>query len=398
MITTAARRVKPAVRAHLHDAHLRHQLLLRQPGKNRPYLRTGRKLKTVCIVQPYVPNYRVAFFEQLSESLCTLGIRVRVVAGSPDATQAKRGDAVKPEWLTTADHRVVTVRGRSLVLDTTRRHWQDCESIILPLMGSSVGTYEALLRSGSRSVGLWGHVAPYVSAGNRLDLALERWQMKHANRIFAYTTGGRSYATNCGVPEEKITVVNNSLDTSELERLREHVHPRQRDPYLVYIGGLDQSKRIDLIADSLQILHDRGISVRVKVAGRGPQADLLHAAVSRGQVEMVGYVAGEQKARLILESGGILVPGRVGLVAVEALAAARPILTTRHSRHAPEIEYLTEGLSMYSSLNAAQPYADLLARFVQDRPRTAPSPEHPRLEAMVKNFADGVIKLLNEAR
>lgn len=355
-------------------------------------------MKTVCIVQPYVPTYRVAFFEQLSESLRALGISIRVVAGRPDAAQAKRGDAVMPEWLTTVDHRAVSIRGRSLVMDTTRRHWQDCESVILPLMGSSVGTYEALLRSGSRSVGLWGHVAPYVSAGNRLDLALERWQMKHANRIFAYTRGGLSYATNCGVPEGKVTVVNNSLDTSELERLRGHVHPRQRDPYLVYIGGLDQSKRIDLIADSLQILHQRGITVRVKVAGRGPHANLLDAAVSRGQVEMVGYVAGEQKARLILESGGILVPGRVGLVAVEALAAARPILTTQHSRHAPEIEYLTEGLSMYSSLDAAQPYADLLARFVQNRPRTPPIPEHPKLEAMVENFADGVVKLLNEAR
>ena len=51
-------------------------------------------MSEVWIVQPYVPNYRVPFFEGLSTALRESGIILKVVAGQPDAVQAKRGDSI----------------------------------------------------------------------------------------------------------------------------------------------------------------------------------------------------------------------------------------------------------------------------------------------------------------
>jgi hypothetical protein len=46
-------------------------------------------------------------------------------------------------------------------------------------------------------------------------------------------------------------------------------------------------------------------------------------------------------------SSAIWMPGRVGLVAVDALALGLPVLTTHFPFHAPELEYLVEGRSVH---------------------------------------------------
>ena len=89
-------------------------------------------------------------------------------------------------------------------------------------------------------------------------------------------------------------------------------------------------------------------------------------------------------------------PGRIGLIAAEALALGIPVITTDWPYHVPETEYLSEGVSTFTAPNDPESYA----RFVSTRlPRTITSTgncdwAYPSLAGMVDNLSRGVRSLL----
>lgn len=362
-------------------------------------------MKSVSIVQPYVPAYRVAFFERLIKVMQSHRVEIRVIAGHPRGSQLLRGDAQRPDWLVTMKTHELSLMTRTLVVGSSSRYWDGSDAVILPHMGSSIEASRVLLSRKRPRVGLWGHIAPYVSPGNAVDLAIERWQLRRCDRVFAYTEGGRDFAINAGVDERRVTTVVNSIDTSELLSDMRALTPDSIDRFLdnegipagralvAFLGGLDASKRVDLLAEALAHLDRVGSNVHVLVGGIGSDIPLLQAAVERGQATLLGRVTGHRKAAMLAAAKAIVNPGRVGLVAVEALAAGLPVLTTDYPFHAPEIEYLEEGVSRFTSANSSADFA----RLMEDHGRFAGLPGnqwYPSLEAMCDNFASGVIGLL----
>ena len=70
-------------------------------------------MSRVVIVQPYVPQYRLPFFERLTDTLAESGVELVVAAGSPEGAQAARGDGVDMPGLS-ATTRAACWRGWSL--------------------------------------------------------------------------------------------------------------------------------------------------------------------------------------------------------------------------------------------------------------------------------------------
>lgn len=362
----------------------------------------------VWIVQPYVPSYRVPFFEKLAATLSESGVILRVVAGKPDDAQSRRGDSITPPWLVQADGRVLRAFGRSVTLTRTRRYWRDADAVIVPHMGSSLDALSALGRKSGLRVGVWGHIASYTADAHPIDSAVERWQLRRADHVFAYTPGGAAYANKCRVPDEKTTVVMNSIDTDRLAsdsaklalrdiedfRIR-HAIPEGR--IFAYVGGLDASKRIDFLAATLEELSARGSDVHLVVGGAGEHMALLEPARARGQVTLLGYVGGADKAAILKSSIAIVNPGRVGLLAVDALVVGRPILTTDWPYHAPEIEYLEHSVSLFTSKNSVAAFASLVDEFEPTTAHSSVAGNAPTLNGMVQNFGRGVLAMLNSA-
>lgn len=360
----------------------------------------------VWIVQPYVPKYRVPFFEQLAAALAADDIKLNVVAGQPRGAQKARGDSVVPEWLTPARDRTLSVANHTLVLTSTHKFWHRADAVIVPHMGSSLDAYRALLRwSDTRKVGLWGHIASFVGDPHPLDAALERWQLHHADQVFAYTPRGAQFAINAGVAPERVTTVMNSVDTSQLvadfNGLNEtdlcEFRTRNRipqGPVLAYLGGLDGDKRIDFLVAALDELAQAGSNVHLVVGGTGRDADLLKEAKARGQVTLLGFVERQTKALLLRTANAVVSPGRIGLLAVEALAVGRPILTTQWAYHAPEAEYLVEGESRYSSANTPEAFATLITEHTSVPVLSATTEAAPTLAQMVSRFSRGVHRLI----
>ena len=365
-------------------------------------------MSEVWIVQPYVPNYRVPFFEALTASLAHAGVTLRVVAGRPDAVQAKRGDASTPPWLVQTDDKVVSAFGRTLTLSRTRQHWRNADAVIVPHMGSSMDALSALVWKSGMKVGVWGHIASYTAKAHPVDAAIERWQLRRADRVFAYTPGGRTYATSVGVDPGQITTVMNTIDSTQLTRELALLTPDMLTTFreekgipdravLAYLGGLDSSKRIDLLADALEVLSYRGADVHVVVGGTGADERLLRPAVDRGQVTLLGYVDAAQKAAMLAISTAVVNPGRVGLLAVDCLVARRVLVTTDFPWHAPELEYFESSSSLWIAGDDASSYADAMHAAVSggNNEDSVTWPAPPTLDEMVENFADGVVRMLS---
>jgi hypothetical protein len=95
--------------------------------------------------------------------------------------------------------------------------------------------------------------------------------------------------------------------------------------------------------------------------------------------------------------GAILMPGRIGLVAVDALALKLPVLTTDWKYHAPEAEYLAEGHSMHILPNDPYEFAKSAISFLatsRSHEKNDIQWQYPTIEAMVNNFAEGIVSML----
>lgn len=368
-------------------------------------------MKSLVIVQPYVPKYRIAFFEQLILALAVHGISCKVAASNPDALQRARGDAVDPSWVIPIQQKSISIAGKSIGLGGARPAWKDADAVILGLLGSSIDTYLALLDAKRRQlkVGLWGHVKPYVSAGNPIDLALERLQMTAADHVFAYTPGGAHYAQEVGVASSKITTVMNSVDTTSLGNARLQVSEEAAREFanrngviagqtLAFIGGLDQSKRIEFLAAALDVLWVEAPELKLLVGGRGEQEVLLQRAVARGQCVLLGYTDHFQQALIARTASALLMPGRIGLVAVDALVLGLPIITTDWPYHAPEAEYLIEGKSRVTSENNVPAFVAVIKDFLLRNPEHSGGQTlvetYPTIQNMVSNYVSGVLTML----
>lgn len=322
----------------------------------------------IVIVQPYVPAYRRALFDQLSEALRTDGHELVVASGRPRGGQAARRDDVRLQ--VARERRYVS---RSLVLGPLEirlapspRLWRDADVLIVELAAGSLPTYRALL--GRRPVAVWGHVGSYVSRDRALLRRLRAWQVRRAGQVLAYTAAGAATAIAYGAPADRVKAMRNTVDTRSLRD--ELLATRQLTvqqvmtelgapcgPLFAVIGGLDESKRVDLIADTLDRLWAEGSPIRFLVGGTGALEHLLHPARDRGQVVLLGYVDAAAKARMARVCTALFNPGRVGLIAVESFALGLPIVTTTQEGHAPEFQYLRPGVDSL----VCQPDPDVLA-------------------------------------
>jgi glycosyltransferase involved in cell wall biosynthesis len=228
--------------------------------------------------------------------------------------------------------------------------------------------------------------------------------------VFAYTPGGRDYALIAGVDQKKVTTVMNATDTSLLQVARDSVSEERRTSLirehnltigrtLGYIGGLDSTKRIRFLAQALDSLWLSDPDIKIVVGGKGSDAHFLEQARVRGQAVMLGYASVEDQALIASVSSALLMPGRIGLVAVDALVLGTPILTTAWPYHAPENEYLVETVTRFTSKNDVPSYASLIRSYLND-PSTSPPVnsmhdwDFPTIDAMVENFSSGVLTML----
>ena len=372
---------------------------------------------TVCIVQPVMKQYRLPFFTALSEVLAADGITLRVVYGTPWAAEQRRGDHVDlPPPL---GQRVASRMLGGLLWLPVLKPWLTADLVVVEHANKNLLNLPltALWRLGVKQLAYWGHgrdrqVDPRT-AGERFKRRSLHW----ADWWFAYTDESARYVRAQGFSAERVTVVQNAVDTRELlaqlaavgeadtVRKRQELGWPDDSRIGVYCGSLYASKRLDLLLEAAEQVHGRQPAFRLLLIGDGPlRAEVEDFARGRGWVHVAGARFGREKAQLLSLAEMWLNPGLVGLGILDAFCARLPLLTTDLPLHSPEIEYLEPGRNGLMVPPSGRAFADAIECLLADPDRlralragAQASSHRYSIEAMAHNFAAGVRQCLGRS-
>ena len=305
----------------------------------------------VLLTQPYMPAYRVPLFQAIHDKLAAIGDELVVAVGQPSGSQLQRGDAASSPWSKTYKSRTIAIAGRTVSLRSMGEPLNNFDVIVSELEALNTFAWRASLTK--IPLVLWGHGKSYVDAPSALGDRIEWALAKRATSIMTYSASGRDYLTEVGhVDPSRVTAIGNSTDTAtlraatrgalDLPSSRTDSDVQSGSPIqALYVGGLDPAKRIDFLLDAAKHAHALNQNFRLVIVGRGVlEEEVDRIAATHSFIRRVQSARGPELAALGAESHAIWMPGRVGLVAVDALAMGLSVHTTTYDFHAPEIEFL----------------------------------------------------------
>ena len=367
--------------------------------------------RRVLVVQRRLTHYRVPFFEILRADLRSAGLELCLAHGEPTAQEATKRDSGELAWA----ERLPTRYG----LDG-RVCWQpfghlarDAAVTVITAENKLLCNLGEQFLATGRRVMLWGHGANLQ--GDKESLR-ERFKARVALRAdwwLAYTDMSRDLVRALGFPAERITVLDNSVDTTEMRAQFEAVTPAAQaqlrtelglggGPVGLFLGSLYFEKRIDFLLEAAHAIRERVPGFELLVMGTGPQQDLVKAFAAQAPwVKVLGLRKGPDKALAASLADVMINPGLVGLNILDSFAGGLPMLTTDCGLHSPEIAYLKPGVNGVMTANTLQAYVDACVALLQDEPgrqamRAAclADAAHYTLEHMSRQFTQGVVGAL----
>ena len=215
----------------------------------------------------------------------------------------------------------------------------------------------AVARLAGKRVLYWTH--GWTRRDKFLRSIVKRAFFSLAHSLLLYGNIARKLGLECGVREDRMHVIYNSLNYGEQARIRETVtaadaaairrelFPGSENPMLICTARLTQACRFDLLLNAQRLLAAQGHPVNVLLVGDGPErAALQDAAKDLGPaVRFFGACYDEATlARLIMAADATVSPGKVGLTAIHSMAYGRPVITHNNlDRQGPEVEAVVPG-------------------------------------------------------
>ena len=368
---------------------------------------------TVIVAQPYIPEYRVAFFRRLSERLKQSGYDLEVFVSS---TTSPNGDAATS--IPTA--RAGGLASKRLLFRSglLRRALADDVALVVAEQASKNADFLPLLlmrRKGYR-VCVWGHGGAYLGQRNALAARSRLWMAQSADAVFVYTRGGSEYLTRRGVPEHRITVLNNTLDTDTLRRELNAVTSQDLEMFrsrlgltpgktALYIGRLDRNKGVEFLLNAVPYAVGVLPDFALVMGGVGNLRSKVESGQGQGlPIRYLGRLDGARKALALRAADAMAIPSWIGLVAVDSLVAGVPIVTRDNNSHAPESEYLnrtTQSLWLPSSASPklfGEALANLLSspELIHMQTACRAEADQHQLDEMVEAFHNGLMRCLHE--
>jgi glycosyltransferase involved in cell wall biosynthesis len=377
--------------------------------------------RRVTVIHPWLPQYRVEFFEAAIAHLADRDVELTVAHGAPPPDVRDRGDAVTAPWAVALRTRGLRVGGRAVLLHSAAGVVAGRDLVVTEQAIRNVETYGMTLNARRRDlrVALWGHGRTSTKRQTDVEGRLKDGLTRRGHWFFAYTEGGAAHAREHGFPPERITVVQNSVDTANLRAMRDRADTDpvdadrvralarslglSRGRTVLALGALDPSKRLDVLLDTGRRVARELPGFRLVLGGGGPLEPWVREQAAREPwLCPVGPVFGQAKADLGAAADLMLVTGRVGLIAVDSFALRLPIVTPDWPLHAPEFEYLRDGVNAAVTADSADALAARVVGLLHDRAALeslqagcVASAGIYTLEAMVSRFSDGVIAALD---
>lgn len=303
----------------------------------------------VLLIQRVVAPYRLPFFRRLH---CSDKLEVTFAYGDSSADKTIRSPKESP-----SDWRVINLQNL---------YWRETEQICWQRgLLSSVNPHRfdviiaefnpriltnVLACFSSKLYGIpfiWWGIGLSVISDSRIRKQVRKSLLNIASAGILYDNSVREEFISLGIPQEKLFVAYNSIDTDTIEELKHRLGNRQRFRIL-FIGRLIERKKLPLLllgfAHAKSHLPDNTV---LTIIGDGPERQRLQALAEElkinDSVELPGAIYDEAKiASYFAESRLSVAPGQAGLAAIHSLAYGVPFLVADNEPHDPSIGVLAQ--------------------------------------------------------
>ena len=311
--------------------------------------------RRVLIVQKTMPQYRRRFFELLRADLAADGIELVLVYGQPEPDEASKRDLVSLDWAVERHTYFVPLGRRRLYWQPCLSLVRDADLVIVEQASKLLVNYvlQALQLAGVKRLAFWGHGrTPKATPPSRIGEAAKAAMSRRADWWFAYNDLSAGYVRELGFPAQRITSVENAIDTRELVAAGETVTEGElaalrsslglaATNVCLFVGGMYREKRLPFLIAACELIRQTVPDFEMLFVGSGPDRHMVEEAVARNPwMHYVGPVFDDDKVPYFLSAKLQLMPGGVGLSILDSFALQVPLVTTSDAHHGPEVDYL----------------------------------------------------------
>nr|WP_315496537.1 glycosyltransferase family 4 protein [uncultured Rhodoferax sp.] len=367
--------------------------------------------KQIVVIQRRLTHYRIAFFESLRQQLAERGLELVLAYGEGTEEELRKNDGAEISWAQKLPVRYFL--GGRICFQPLKGICDGASMLIVTQENKLVCNLWHQFASTPYKVAFWGHGANLQGKPTSLREKFKRRVAKKVDWWFGYTEHTRPLIAQFGFPENRITVLNNAVDTSEMRKQFESFdkdslnrwrasHGLGGGPTGIFLGSFYDEKRIDFLLEAAKEIQSQIPDFELLMVGAGPQTAMVTAFCEKhAWARYAGMLKGKEKVLALASATVMLNPGLVGLGILDSFACEVPMVTTDCGLHSPEIVYLQSGINGLMTNNTLDDYVrECVALITSPTKLTAmkaackSSATTYTVENMARNFADGVERCL----
>jgi L-malate glycosyltransferase len=372
-------------------------------------------MKKILIIYKFLPQYRREFFNQLKIELAKHRIELELIYGKNTNSDALKRDEVDIEWAKFIPNRRLTIGKTELLWQPCLKYLKDKDMVIVENGNRLIINYYLLIskRFYKYKLAFWGHGR---NLGEDIGSFRNRFKFFFMNKCdwwFGYTKGTKSILLANKYPENKITVVQNAIDTLSLRKYYSDINNCEINDLKdqlgiknfktgIYCGAMYPGKNLDFILETCLRVKKEIPEFNMIFIGSGIESyKVLEASKSYDWIHYVGSKFGKECVKYFKISLIQLMPYYVGLGMLDSFAMETPMITTSNPFHGPEIEYLENRINCIVTNDNLDDYSQTVIdtlktkKYVDLIEGCKLSTEVYTLETMVENFKNGVLSCLS---
>lgn len=381
----------------------------------RKQINTHLPRRRVVMVLANIKQYREIFYTQLAENLLEYQIELIVAHSEPSREDAMKGDNILlPAPLGHLCPRVYLGANGPLLQWLPLHYIFGADLLIVVQATSYLLNYPllALAKLGLIKLAFWGHGWNHQGNADSLAERIKRRLAAAPHWWFAYNQPIANYLERLGMDRQRITVVENAIDTKRLRidvqqcadahiaTMRQRLGITVENKLAIYCGALYREKRLDFLLQMATAAQRLLPSFKLLILGNGPSAHIVSEfAAQHDYIVYPGAMFAADKACCFRLAEVLVNPGAVGLGVLDGFAAGLPLVTSADAQHGPEFAYLLHDINGLVIKGDSQDFAkavvQLMANPVECR-RLAQGAlaagEHYTLENMLQNVQRGILQ------